>query len=77
MKNDNKQDKSRPPKRNNQKRNSQKPLERLVRQKLASQKLTSQKMTGQQTALLLDYTAGEPSCQVIELELGADAQDSV
>ncbi len=34
--------------------------------------LTSQKLTGQQTALLFDYTADEPVCQRIELEIGAD-----
>lgn len=34
--------------------------------------LMQQKLTGQQTALLFDYTTDEPSCQLIELELGAD-----
>lgn len=39
--------------------------------------LTSQKLTCQPTALLFDYTADEPVCQLIELEIGTDAQDSV
>ena len=39
--------------------------------------LTSQKLTGQQTALLFDYTADEPVCQRIELEIGSSVQDGV
>jgi len=39
---------------------------------LTSQNLTGRKLTGQQTALLFDYTADEPVCQRIELEIGAD-----
>jgi hypothetical protein len=44
---------------------------------LTSQDLTGQKLTCQQTALLFDYTADEPVCQRIELEIGSSAQDGV
>jgi len=39
---------------------------------LTSQELTCQKLTCQLTALLFDYTADEPVCQRIELEIGDD-----
>ncbi|SDP72117.1 B12-binding domain-containing radical SAM protein [Selenomonas ruminantium] len=38
--------------------------------------LTGQKLTCQQTALLFDYTADEPSCQVIELGLAMGSEGS-
>ena len=44
---------------------------------LTGQDLTGQKLTRQQNALLFDYTADEPVCQRIELEIGSSVQDGV